>query len=122
MRLQDDDLLVPLLGFAALTAWHVLGQAGEDGEYIARLDLLPVHARFEIHLGVAAMRLLPQDFRVRRFYPKARDVHGHLEEFFRGLAARDAAIVVQQDSLRAQGPRFDVGVARAKSHQCDTAR
>ena len=59
---------------------------------------------------------------VCHFHPKARDVHGHLEEFFRGLAARDAAIVVQQNSLRAQGPRFDVGVARAKSHQCNAAR
>ena len=116
MRLQDDDLLVPLLDFAALTARHILGQAREDGEYIARLDLIPIHARFEMHLGVAAVRSLPQNFRVCRFYPKARDVHGHLEEFFRGLAARDAAIVVQQNGLRAQGPRFDVGVARAKSH------
>ena len=116
MRLQDDDLLVPLLDFAALTARHILGQAGEDGEYIARLNLLPVHARFEMYLCVATARLLLQDFRVCCFYPKARDVHGHLEEFFRGLAARDAAIVVQQNGLRAQGPRFDVGVARAKSH------
>ena len=67
----------------------------------------------------AAVRLLPQDFCVCCFDPKARDIDGHLEEFFRGLAARDAAIVVQQDGLCAQGPRFDVGVARAKSHQCD---
>ena len=116
MRLQDDNLVAPLLNFAALAARHVLGQAREDGEYIARLDLLPVHACFEMHLGVAAARLLPQDLCVRRCYPKARDVHGHLEEFFSGLAARDAAIVVQQDGLCAQGPRFDVGLARAKSH------
>ena len=74
-----------------------------------------------MHLDVAGVRLLPQDLCAGRFEPKARDVHGHLEEFFRGLAARDAAIVVQQDGLDAQGPRLDVGVARAKPHQRDAA-
>ena len=122
MGLEDDDLIPPLLDLLALAARHVFGQAGQHGDKVARLDPLPVHARYEIGPHFAALLgLAAQDLGVVALDPEAGDVDGDLEEFFGGFGPGDATVVVEQNRAGPQRPRLDEGVAGAEAHQRDGA-